>query len=456
MLFTGLTFICLFFPITLTVYWLLPQRIKPRAFLVFSILFLLISDPFSAAGMFVLTWLTAAYGKMNGRLRKKPTIFFLLTLCLLLLYVGGFIVWSVYLHRLLGQAKDFLRFCPFGAAFFVLQGIQYVVDIVTKKIPGQQGMFQTAEYLLFYPRLAMGPIQSYEAHTAMCRNAVLCSQNIGDGLGCFVRGLAKKVLLADTIGLIFSDLYETGQDSMSVVMTWITLLAFALQLYFTVAGYGDMARGIALCYGFRLPDDHSYPLFSGSLAAMGEQWNQSVVTWFRGFFAPMLRTAQKWQFILGTVCAWMLIGCWYHPCIRMLLWGIWMGFWIGLDQYLKKRVRHIPAFLEILVFILVTFCGWAVFSSPSFTDAVRCMGRMFGSSGSILQDQDLYFIQSGGMILLIAMYSATGHFDSSFRRIQQMPRISKVIRFLTPLVQMILLLICFSVLIVQKSVTVLL
>lgn len=455
LLFTGLTFICLFLPLTVMIYWALPARMRQRAFLIISILFLLITDIRSAAGMGVLTALTVTYGRMSGTLRKKRIQFLLWTALLTALYLLGFAFWSIYLYLELEQMQSFLRYCPFGAAFFVLQGLGYVADVYTGKISGTEGRLRTAEYLLFYPRLVMGPVQSFERHMLMQQEAVMCSENLGEGLGRFIRGLAKKALLADTIGLVFSSLYGNAQRDTSLVMAWVTLLAFVLQLYFTVAGYADMAKGIGLCFGFRLPDSYGYPIFSGSLAQFGERWNMSVVKWCRSCFTPMLRP-ERWQCVLGTVCVWAILGCWYRPCVQMLLWGIWMGFWIGLDQFVKTRFRKAPAAIEAVLFVLTTFSGWAVFSAPTLMDGLRSLTLLFGSSGSFIRESDLYFLQSGGLILLIAFYSATGHFAKMMKYAARRPVLSKGIGILALPVQAVLLILCLAVLATQNHAAVLL
>ncbi len=430
----------------------MPQGMKRHAFLVFSILFLLISDWISAAGMGVLTLLTVGYSYFSERLRPWKIIFFGVTLLLVLLYLSGFSMWAVCIYQYLEQIGSFLRYCPFGLAFFILQGIRCVIDIYTGKIAALQKPLHIAEYLLFYPRLAMGPIQSYQEHEIMYRSAAQCSQNLGDGLGRFVLGLAKKVLLADTIGLAFSEHYRSDFGNESVVMIWVSLLAFSLELFFTVSGYGDMAKGIALCYGFQIPDSYGYPLFSGSLVTFGKSWNQSVVAWLGQIFAPLMQP-KKWISIPGMMCIWGILGCWYRPGIQMLLWGLWMGLWIGLHQYAKKRFQRVPVAIEVLLFILVTFCGWAMFSAGSFSDGIHRICQLFGGSGSIIQERDLYDLKSGGMILLIAMYSATGHFSALLERIRKKPVLSKISGFLTLPVQVVLLMLSLAILVTQKDVS---
>ena len=141
----------------------------------------------------------------------------------------------------------------------------------------------------------------------------------------------------------------------------------------------------------------------------------------------------------------------------MLFWGIWMGLWIGLDQYLKNKLtRKIPGVIEGLVFILVTFTGWAVFSAPTLADGIHRLGLLFGGGGRFSQDRDLYFIQSGGMILLIALYSATGHFASLLEKSQQIPILSKIRGILTLPVQAGLLVLCLALIVTQQDTSVLL
>lgn len=434
----------MFLPLTITIYWLLPKKAKSYAFAVFGVIFLAMTDLLSAAGMLLLTVMTAGFGKLSNRLRKNRLVFILLTVLLMLLYAAGFILWSYYAAEKYSQANLFLRYCPLGMAFFFLQGTRFVEDVLGGRITEADSLMDTTGYLLFYPRLAMGPVQSYQEHRLMLRDAVTCSERLGEGLGLFVLGLSKKLLLADTIGLVFTAMYNYD-GSLSFVMSWIKVLAFALQFYFTVSGYGNMAKGIALCYGFRLPDSYGKPLLSGSLVRFGSEWNISVVSWCRSCFLPLFRN-HGWKYALGTVLTWVLLGFWYNPVPHMAVWGLWMGAWIGLHQYILHKQWRIPSAVHAIVFMIVTFFGWVLFSADSLSEGAVQLMQLLGSGKSFIQPEDFYYIRSGGIILLIALYSATDCFGKLMKRIKSVSVLSRICELLTLPVQLMLLMLCAAVL----------
>jgi alginate O-acetyltransferase complex protein AlgI len=211
-----------------------------------------------------------------------------------------------------------------------------------------------------------------------------------------------------------------------------------VQFFLTVSGYGEMAKGIALCYGFSLPDDYENPLFSGSLSAFGQRWNRSVVGCSAACFSLLLRT-QKWQSVLGNMLTWGLLGIWYRPSLHMLVCGLWMGFWIGMDQYLRNKMQKIPALVDAIAFFLVFCCGGAVFSAPSLLEGGVRIGLLFGSSGMIVQDSDWYVVQSGSVILLLALYCASGHFTKWVEKLQQKAVPARMLHVLELPVQLLLL-----------------
>ncbi len=441
----------MFLPVTLTIYWLVPADLRKRFFLVFSFVFLAVTDIVSAAGMLVLTGISCAFAVFRKRFCKNKVLLLLAAAGIIILYITAFVFYAAYNFSRFSEAGLFMRFCPVGMAFFVLQGIRFTADVLSGKVlPDTE---DAAHFLLFYPRLAMGPVQSYEEHSEMCRNASMNSQNIGEGLSCFIRGLSQKVLLADVIGVVFSSFYGGNDREQSILMTWTALLAFALQFYFTVSGYSRMAEGIALCYGFRLPESYDTPVMSGSISGFGNRWNKTVVNWFKGCFAPLLKS-ESWYSVLGTVFAWTLMGFWYRPALPVVVWGIWMGLWIGLHYYFKKKLNKIPSFIETSVFAAVSFLGCAIFSADSFSNGLAHIGLLIGSSGKLFQEQDMYFIRSGAVILVISMYCASGHFKRITEKIKRVPVLSGISEAAGIILHTVLLILCAAALVSQHAVLV--
>lgn len=238
----------------------------------------------------------------------------------------------------------------------------------------------------------------------------------------------------------------------TLLMSWFIVLAFALELFFTVAGYGDMAKGIALCYGFKIPANYKYPLLSGSLSRFGSEWNISVVSWCKSCFSPMLR-GSRWQSIIGVTDAWIIVGFWYRPELQVIIWCAWLGFWIGMDGYIRNQLKRIPSVIYGIVFFIVTFFGWAFLSADSIAGGVNMVGLLVGSSTSIFRAQDFYYISQAGIVILIAVYSATGHFNAFIERMRRIPVFYAITTLFGFIFQILLLLLCIVVLVTNNDIT---
>lgn len=438
-------------PVTIVIYSFLPKNTKQTAFILFSVIFFVISDIVSAVGIIFAAIIAVTYARISQNIRKHNILFLILTYVIMLIYICSLIGFSIYNSIRLENAHSLLRFCPFVTSFFFVQLIRFIFDIYKGKIQIDLSVKNSLDYLMFYPRLVMGPVMTYDEHIAMLADAVNSSEGIGEGLTIFIKGLSKKLLIADTIGMVFFPLYGVMDSSATLLMSWLTVLAFALEFYFTLAGFGDMAKGIALCYGFNIPESYKYPLLSGSLSKFGNEWNISVVSWIRSCFAPMLRN-NKWQSIIGMTAAWLILGVWYRPQLHILIWGAWIGFWIGLDGYMRNKWRRIPNVINGILFFITTFFGWAFFMSESLSDGVKRIGFLLGSSAVIASSQDLYYLSSAGIILLIAVYGATGNFSAILERMRSNTLLSKLIGFTIFFVQLLLFFLCIIVIITNNDI----
>lgn len=434
------------------IYRFVSKNAKQPLFIMMSMIFLAISDIISATGMIIVAIIIALYGRLSKSLRKKKILFLVTTIINILLCVGSFIGWSIYNSTKFENANSFLRFCPIGASFFFLQAFRFTIDVYTGRINGTLFVNDSLDYLLFYPRLVMGPVMTYNEHRQMLINGEASTDKTGEGLSLLIKGLSKKLLLADTIGLVFFPLYGNLGSESTLLMSWLTVLAFAVEFYFTVAGYGDMAKGVALCYGFDIPESYKYPLLSGSFSRFDNEWNISIVSWIKELFSPMLRN-NKWQYVVGMILVWTIIGFWYGPHLNVIIFGIWLGLWIGLERVVEIRCKHIPKILKGLVFFIITFLGWMLFMSDSLLDGVKSIGLLLGSSANIASSKDFYYLRSSGVILIIAAYSATGNFNMILERMSKNQLIARVISVIGFAANLFLFILCIIVLVTSNDIT---
>ncbi len=391
-----------------------------------------------------MTALTVLFAHVSLKLRKQKVLIAALAVLMLALYIALFIVWGIYTSTKFEGAGLFLKYLPVGVPFFVLQGMRFVFDMSFRKIPENTSVGSITEYLLFYPRLVMGPVQSFSEHSEMLLNSRLDSETLGEGLCLFVKGLAKKVLLADMIGILFESEYVMNSGT-SIIMSWLTTAAFALQFYFTVSGYGNMARGLGLCYGLKMCQSYGKPLICGSMETFDSQWNISVVSWFKGCFSVLAKMKGVLPFA-GIILAWTLTGVWYRPELHLLIWGAWMGLWIAADRLLRKSIPKIPSVVYGVAFAVIMLVGWSFFMADSVADGLRRITLLLGSGGKLFSEKDLYFIQSGWLILTISIYSATDNFGKLTDKMKNVPVLSKAVSVLTLPVVLALLVLCIAML----------
>lgn len=434
------------------IYGFISENAKQPVFIMISMIFLAVTDILSAIGIIIMAVILAVYGRLSKSLRKRKVLFLILTIINMLLCVGSFIGWSIYNGTKFESANSFLRYCPIGASFFFLQAFRFIIDIYTGRINGTLSINDSLDYLLFYPRLVMGPVMTYNEHRQMLIKGKINTEKTGEGLSLLIKGLSKKLLIADTIGLTFFPLYGNLDRDSTLLMSWLTVLAFALEFYFIVSGYGDMAKGIALCYGFDIPESYKYPLFSGSFSRLDSEWNISVVSWIKEFFAPMFRY-NKWQSVIGMTLVGIILGFWYRPQLNVIICGAWIGLWIGLDRFIEARWNHIPKILKGIVFFLIIFLGLSFFMSDSMAESIRSLGLLVGSSANIAKSQDFYYLRSSGIILLIAVYGATGNFSVILERIRKNPLLERVISVMGFAVQLLLFILCIIVLVTCNDIT---
>lgn len=431
---------------------MIPEKAKQPAFIIISMIFLAVTDIISAVGMIISALIISGYARFSVKVRKKRILFFLLTTIFMLFYILCFVSFSFYNAYKFKNVNSILRFLPVGIAFFYLQAIRFTADIYKGKLQSAFDVNDVMDYLLFYPRLVMGPVMTYNEHKKMLSCGKQNLESIGNGLSLFTIGLSKKVLIADTIGLVFAPLYGNLSQDNTMLMSWLTVIAFALEIFFILSGYGDMAKGIAMCYGFDIAVSYKHPLLSGSLSRFNDEWNISVVSWFKSMFAPMLRP-EKSSYISGTMFVWILVGMWCRPVSQMIIWGAWLGLWIGLDGYLRVKFSRIPSVVNNIVFFIATLFGWAFFSADSIAEGLNSVGLLLGTGTGIASSADLYYIRSAGLIMIIAAYISIGNFGALIKHARRISFISKAIDFLSAIMLVVLLILCIVVISTNIDIT---
>ncbi len=333
---------------------------------------------------------------------------------------------------------------PFGIAIYTLHGLGYLIGIYRGRYKAAARFDVLALYLAFFPALFAGPLMNYQEFTDQLEDRRCNVIQLGDGLALFIRGLAEKVVLADTFGYMYRELRQTG--TLSMLTAWLTTLSFSLYLYFELFGYSEMARGLGRAFGFDLPRNFSQPFFCTSITAFMQSWNITLLLWFQTNFRYFLfgpHPRRRWQKYLALVLTWILIGAWYGTAPQFALWGLTIGLLVTLDQTVLTPLfgkRWLPGLA--VTGILLQF-AWVLFYADDLGEVGAVWRAMLGLGSGFVDQTGLYFFTSYIALLLLGLYIATDQFRNIAERLSA-TAVGRFIESWQPVLHGLLLVFCIA------------
>ncbi|MFI8710444.1 MBOAT family O-acyltransferase [Brevibacillus brevis] len=415
MVFSSLIFLFQFLPAVLLVYYLSPNKLRNAVLFAASLIFYAWGEPV----YIILMIFTTVFDYINGLVidkyrHRKPIakVVLFISICGSLAILGffkyaGFVVSNVNdLFGLHIQVADLPL--PVGISFYTFQTMSYVVDVYLGKVPAQRNFVAFGTYVTMFPQLVAGPIVKYGdiAEQLVFRKVTL--ERFGEGAEWFIRGLAKKVLLANNIGLLWTNVKSTPMEELTVLSAWLGILAFTFQIYFDFSGYSDMARGLGKMFGFEFPENFKHPYISRSVTEFWRRWHISLGSWFREYvYIPLggNRFGLGKQF-RNLLIVWFLTGLWHGASWNFIVWGLYFGCFVVLEKlFLLKWLKHWPNWAGHLYTLLIVVVGWVFFEFEHLPSAWMFISTMFGFGAHEWVDrQALYDLTTyGGLLVLLAL-----------------------------------------------------
>ena len=408
MLFSSITFLYFFLPVTLGLYYLAPGRLKNHVLLLASLVFYASGEP----RYVVLLLLSALVGWLHGLgFRKRPHHRGILAggLCwnlafLLFFKYADFLIGSV--NGLLGTAIPLPGLSlPIGISFYTFQNMSYLIDVYRGDSEAEANPASYATYLCLFPQLIAGPIVRYSDVARELRQRTIDLDGLNRGVVRFTVGLGKKVLLANTLG----QLAELAVPDQSVLFVWLRAVAYTLQIYFDFAGYSDMAIGLGAMMGFRFPENFDYPYLSRSVTEFWRRWHMTLGQWFRDYvYIPLggSRTT-RFKWLRNVLAVWMLTGIWHGASWNFLLWGLYYGLLLLVEKLWLGRCLKGRVWPHVYV-LLVTVFGFVLFHHTDLSQALEQAGAMVGLGGlPAVNATGLYYLRSYGVLLLLGILGST-------------------------------------------------
>ena len=337
---------------------------------------------------------------------------------------------------------------PIGLSFYTFRNLSYLFDIYLSKVSAQRNFLTFSVYSTMFPYTSAGPIVRYTDIETQLKQRTINISKFGIGAELFVKGLAKKVLLADNLSVLYSSI--CGHPQMSVFTSWLGILAYTMQLYFDFSGYSDMAIGLGKMLGFDFNKNFDYPYISTSVSEFWRRWHISLGSWFRDYIYIPLggNRVSTLKHIRNILVVWALTGLWHGASWNFILWGLYFGIIIIAEKlFLGKYLEKLNPIISIIYTFVLVVLGWVLFDTNNLTDSLQYYKAMFYGDGNILDSFALFQLKNYGMIFIFCILGCGGLLGKILKKIQLSEIVSKVINYAMPLVQIAVMLVCTAYLV---------
>ena len=417
MVFSSTLFLFRFLPIIMILYFLAPGRMKNILLLLGSLIFYAWGEPVYVLLMLFSTISDYLHGRVIGRARSKGVRkVFLVSSIVVNLGVLCFFKYADFLvgtiNQLAGTNIPLLNLpLPIGISFYTFQTMSYSIDVYRGQVKVQKNLLDFAVFVTMFPQLIAGPIVKYADVEKEMHERKPDILQINYGMRRFVFGLAKKVLLANNMGLIWTEISSRDLGALTGMSAWLGILAYTFQIYFDFSGYSDMAIGLGACFGFHFPENFNYPYISRSVTEFWRRWHMTLSSWFREYVYIPLGGNRKGlgRQLINILIVWTLTGIWHGAGWNFLLWGMWFALWLIVEKiFLKKMLEALPGIVGNLYTMFLVIIGWVFFSIESGSHALNYLKVMLGmGEAGWIQSISLFDGMENMVIFIIALIGST-------------------------------------------------
>lgn len=417
MVFSSLTFMFYFLPLVFLFYFCFKDIAwKNVVLLIASLIFYAWGEPVYVVLMVLSILFNYYAGREIEKEHKKSSLVFAIIINILILgyfKYSGFLIDTI--NSLFGTSiRNRELALPIGISFYTFQAMSYLIDVYRRNSKAQKGILPFAVYITMFPQLIAGPIVRYEDIEEQLNSRLIKGSDFIKGIPYFVKGLFKKIVLANCIGAIHTEILAMGVGNISAFTAWIGALAYTLQIFNDFSGYSDMAIGLGKMFGFEFPKNFDSPYRSGSVTEFWRRWHISLGTWFREYVYIPLGGNRKGVFrhIINLLIVWALTGLWHGAAWNFVLWGVYYGVLLIFEKYVYSKVqKKLPAIVNILVTFIIVIIGWVFFFSNSFGESVNYLGAMFGANGIGFDNTGLFLLLNNLVMMIIAWIPSVTDFE---------------------------------------------
>ena len=428
MVFSSLSFLTLFLPLTILLYFAVPRRFRNLLLFLASLIFYAWGEPVYIVLMLFSSVVDYSHGLLMEKFDGRPGVrrALLISSVAINLSLLGFFKYAGLVVSTLNAALSLSIpvpsvALPVGISFYTFQTMSYSIDVYRRNCPAQRDPIAFGCYVTMFPQLIAGPIVRYVDVMREINGRRETFEGFYLGIRRFLVGLAKKLILANGVGMLWDSVSAQPAASLSALSAWLGVLAYAFQIYFDFSGYSDMAIGMGRMFGFQFPENCRYPYVSRSVSDFWRRWHITLSTWFREYlYIPLggnrVRVPRN---IFNLAVVWMATGLWHGASWNFLLWGAYFGAVLIAEKFLYgKALSRAPGFVGWAYTALVVLVGWVFFALDDLGRGAAYLGAMFGGGAGAVDAYALRALLNYGAVLLLCAAASTPLASGALERLR--------------------------------------
>lgn len=392
MIFSSFLFLFLFLPVVLIVNRFLPLKVSNVFLFIASLLFYFVGEGTLTLLLIASILWNYSFGLLLKFEKKKLLTNNILiglgiagNLSILIYYKYlGFIISNIGFLNCIPKSSYSSIVLPIGISFFTFQGISYIIDIFRNAEKAEKNPIKVGLYISFFPQLIAGPIIKYHEIVKYLSFRTINIDKTVNGSYRFIRGLAKKIILADNFSIIADAIFETDISALPTPLAWLGIITYSLQIYYDFSGYSDMAIGLGLMMGFKIPENFNYPYISKSIREFWRRWHISLSTWFRDYLYIPLGGNRKgpYRTYFNLAIVFFITGLWHGASWNFIIWGMVHGIFLIAERIRPAFFNNFPNVIKHIYTIVVVTLAWVFFRTDTLENSIGYFGRLFNFSNA--------------------------------------------------------------------------
>lgn len=450
MVFSSMTFLCVFLPVVFLLYYIIPSlKCRNILLIIFSLLFYAYGEPVYVLLMIVSTVMNYVFGRMLDEKRQghRRLVLVLAVVCNL-----GMLGFFKYTDMLISTGNTLLHLemklthlaLPVGISFFTFQAMSYVIDVYRGEAQMQKNYLNVLLYISFFPQLIAGPIVKYHDIQMQINERNADFEEIASGFRRFTVGLGKKVLISNTMALVADGIFAAGSAEVNAFGAWIGAFAYMMQIYYDFSGYSDMAIGLGHMFGFTFLENFEYPYISRNIKEFWRRWHISLSTWFKEYLYIPLGGNRKGKVrtCVNKIIVFLCTGLWHGANWTFVVWGAFHGLFQLLEEALP--LRKLPKVLGHTYAVIVVCAGFVIFRADTIHEGIGMIGQMFAGWDFAAVKMSVALQYLTPMFILMAIVAVIGCVPLSgwIRRKTEGQAVVSLLRPLSYVGSLLLLVLC--------------